>query len=332
MKVSIIVPVYNVENYLYTCLDSLILQTYENLDIILVDDGSTDSSGEICDIYSKRDSRIRVIHKTNGGQSSARNVGLNVADGEYVLFVDSDDYITENAVEVFVEKAAQGKPDILQGDILNDKERMKNPDFRRIEHENKICATKVFLAEKLSTETYDIVPFLYFVKREYLIRSGLQFHEGVFYEDQLWTLQLLTGSGTVMKIRHPFYYYRMDRPGSTTNSMYLKKGLDAACICNLMYRYLMSNTTINKEYGSLALLISLYQFVSVWRRLNHADRKQVSQKIMDETFELVFTYTEGYKPLRCEVRKYYQNRFLYAVKWDLKKYLIKLKDRSKCIK
>lgn len=92
-KVSVIIPVYNVEDYLERCLDSVINQTYKNLEIIVVDDGSTDNSGEICDEYDKKDSRIIVIHKDNGGVSSARNQGMDICTGDYIAFVDSDDYI-----------------------------------------------------------------------------------------------------------------------------------------------------------------------------------------------------------------------------------------------
>lgn len=98
--ISIIVPVYNTENYLTKCLDSIINQTYKNLEIILIDDGSTDNSGKICDKYAKRDKRIVVIHKTNGGVSSARNLGLKIANGSYIGFVDADDWIADDMYEI----------------------------------------------------------------------------------------------------------------------------------------------------------------------------------------------------------------------------------------
>ena len=97
--VSVIIPVYNVEKYLRRCLDSVVGQTYKDLEIILVDDGSTDGSTEICEEYAKKDSRIRFLRKQNGGLSSARNAGLLVATGEYVTFVDSDDYIEDFTYE-----------------------------------------------------------------------------------------------------------------------------------------------------------------------------------------------------------------------------------------
>ena len=97
--ISIIVPVYNVEKYIEKCLDSIINQTYTNLEIILVDDGSKDRSGEICDIYQKKDKRIKVIHNTNSGVSKTRNCGLNEANGKYICFADADDYLMEDYVE-----------------------------------------------------------------------------------------------------------------------------------------------------------------------------------------------------------------------------------------
>lgn len=101
--VSIIVPVYKVERYIHRSIDSLLRQTYNNLEIILVDDGSPDNCPFICDKYAMQDNRIRVIHKSNGGLSDARNAALNVMTGQYVTFVDSDDYIADNMIEKFIE-------------------------------------------------------------------------------------------------------------------------------------------------------------------------------------------------------------------------------------
>ena len=100
--ISVIIPVYNVEEYLCECVDSVLVQTYQNFEIILVDDGSTDSSGRICDEYAEKDSRISVIHQENRGPSKTRNTGLNNANGKYIYFLDSDDYIENNALELLV--------------------------------------------------------------------------------------------------------------------------------------------------------------------------------------------------------------------------------------
>lgn len=121
--ISIIIPVYNVEEYLSRCIDSVLNQTHKNLEIILVDDGSADNCGKICDEYAQKDSRIKVIHKENGGVSSARNAGLDIAQGDYVAFVDADDYVEKEMCEYLLKEMESGEFDIIQYnycDVLED--------------------------------------------------------------------------------------------------------------------------------------------------------------------------------------------------------------------
>ena len=115
MVISVIIPIYNAERHLERCLESILRQTYYNMEIILVNDGSTDSSGKLCDFYGDKDSRIIVIHQKNGGVACARNSGLTASSGEYVLFVDSDDVLPLNAVEIYVNTAENHDADIISG-------------------------------------------------------------------------------------------------------------------------------------------------------------------------------------------------------------------------
>lgn len=119
MLVSLIVPIYNVEKFLNKCVDSLIAQTYKNIEIILVDDGSPDNCGKICDEYVLKDGRIRVIHKTNGGLSDARNAGIKMANGKYVLFIDSDDFVEEDFVESMVSELKDDIDLVMCGKFIN---------------------------------------------------------------------------------------------------------------------------------------------------------------------------------------------------------------------
>jgi glycosyltransferase involved in cell wall biosynthesis len=141
---SIIVPVYNVERYLNKCLDSILNQTFKDFELILVNDGSRDKSGEICDRYEKVDKRIKVIHKDNGGLSSARNAGLNIAEGDYIAFVDSDDFIHYRMYEILINTAIKKKSDITMCkymdafeheiyDLQGDKELTNTIDFSNLE-------------------------------------------------------------------------------------------------------------------------------------------------------------------------------------------------------
>ncbi len=277
-KVSIIVPVYNVENYLRECVNSLIGQTYQDLEIILVDDGSMDRSGEICEEYSRNDARIRVFHQSNQGQSAARNLGVSKSTGEYILFVDSDDYITFDACEKLIKAAQETKSDIVTADILNEKDKIETEkDFRRLPQENIALPGDEYLTEALKANAYDITPWLRLVKKEYLDKIKLSFKEGCYYEDQLYTLQLFTSGCTVTKIRFPFYYYRMDRVGSTTNVANLKKGLDFVRILAAMVKYIdeLPNDENLHDSSGLILGLAVYHLADVWLRMSSANQKLV---------------------------------------------------------
>lgn len=327
-KVSIIVPVYNVENYIKECLDSLIGQSMKEIEIILVDDGSTDFSGMICEQYAKNDSRIKVIHQKNTGQSAARNRGMNIATGKYIMFVDSDDYIARNACEVLFQTAEKNTVEVIAADLLNEKEQIMTTDFRKIKSENIVINGNEFVKEKIITTTYDIVLVLYFISRSFIDRVHLRFKEGLFYEDQLWTMQLLSQTKSIIKIRYPFYFYRMDRSGSTTNKMYLKKGTDAATICNCMSNYLNSiEENDYKRYYHTILLMSVFQFVRVWLRLSRSDRKIAAGELKKETIENALKYDMYYQGLYDVVSDFYKCRTIFALKNDVHMFIRKVIKR-----
>lgn len=159
--ISVIVPVYNVEEYIERCIESIIKQTYNNIEIILIDDGSKDKSNEICDIYAQKDKRIKVIHKENEGVSKARNVGLDIAKGEYIVFIDSDDYVETNYINTLYELSLENNSDIticgvkdenINGNILNEskdttKKMLKKETLKELlneEYFNCVCWAKIY--------------------------------------------------------------------------------------------------------------------------------------------------------------------------------------------
>lgn len=226
-KISVIVPVYNVEKYIHKCVDSIINQTYENLEIILVDDGSPDNCGKICDEYSKKDNRIRVIHKENGGLSSARNAGLDIATGEYIGFVDSDDYIATDMYEKLYECIQKEKSDMAICNFL-----YVDESYLPIEHLNIDTSLKNETLK--NTEIY--YKFLehkgwYFitaVNRLYKknIWSVLRFPCGKQHEDEFTAHRIVGVCDTVSCIDDALYYY-IQREGSITNVDFSLKNLDA---------------------------------------------------------------------------------------------------------
>ena len=218
--VSIIIPVYNVQDYLARCVDSVLTQTYTDLEIILVDDGSIDISGDICDEYALHDARVRVIHKENGGLSDARNAGLDVARGNYVAFIDADDYVHPSFVELLLktinETGAQIAVSTWQELKDGDKPRKvktRRPRCTILTQEEAISS--VFYQKKLNHSACSRI-------FETQLFNNLRFPEGMLYEDLAIIYPLLCKVEKVALINTPMYYY-MHRQGSIITTMSLRR-------------------------------------------------------------------------------------------------------------
>lgn len=223
--VSVIVPVYNVEKYLSQCLDSIIHQTYKNLEIILVNDGSTDGSGKICDDYAAKDGRIKVIHQENGGLSDARNKGLDLMTGQFVTFVDSDDYLENNCIHTLYTYACTCKTDISIGKFVEFEENTSQFLFHNhLNNGNKI----EFLTGDQCLERHHTVFLSIFVTAwAKLYRTSLfndsnpckkiRYPLGVLHEDQYTTHKLFFKSNKIVFVNDYLYVYRV-RKNSITNT------------------------------------------------------------------------------------------------------------------
>lgn len=220
--ISVIVPVYNVENYLSACIESIINQTFSDLEIILVNDGSTDRSGEICDEYARKDSRIKVIHKSNAGLSVARNTGLDVAQGSYILFVDSDDYINFDACEMLVKTALREQADIVQGKGIKFKE--KNEIQVETGTGRISCYSNIDALEALF-EYYDsdirVVAWNKLFHKNLFKR--LRFPNNLIYEDTYLIPRLFYEANKVVVVDYYTYYYRLSENSIMRSSFTLKK-------------------------------------------------------------------------------------------------------------
>ena len=224
LKLSIIVPVYNVEKYLHKCVDSLLAQdlSHEEYEIILVDDGSPDHCGEICDRYAAEHSNIRVIHRENGGLSSARNTGIDVAQGKYIQFVDSDDFLEPNVLKSLVQKMEDEQLDILRFNYQNVNEKYEvfepNKDPKRfVNYSEEVCDSLTFLNERLGPACYACQ---FMVRRELL--TDCKFKEGIYFEDTEWTPRIMLKAHRVTSIDFMVYNYLV-RQGSITQCVDEKK-------------------------------------------------------------------------------------------------------------
>ena len=210
-KVTIIVPVYNVEKFLWKCLDSLINQTYKNLEIILIDDGSTDNSGKICDEFANVDNRIIVIHQINAGISIARNVGLDKMTGSYVTFVDSDDYLDLDAIEKFLTISTKEAADIVCCEaIIIFKDRI----IHNSNKENEKYSTEL-IKEKILLDQLGNHAITKFYKSE--LWKSIRFPKKLVYEDFYTIPSVCVNAKKIVYKCEPLYYYNRINPNSLSS-------------------------------------------------------------------------------------------------------------------
>lgn len=203
--ISVIVPVYNVEPYLKECLDSIINQTYKNLEIILIDDGSLDNCGKICDEYAKKDNRIKVIHKENGGLSSARNAGLDIAEGEYISFIDSDDYVAENFIETLYKLCVENDCDISECDFL----KFENDVVIQEKITEIQCYTSNEVQHKIYSEEYVKTIVVWNKLYKKYLYENMRFPLGKINEDEFITYKVLYNcKSNIAVTNEQLYYYR----------------------------------------------------------------------------------------------------------------------------
>lgn len=267
--ISVIVPVYNVEDYLDRCVDSIVNQTYKNLEIILVDDGSTDSSGLRCDEWAEKDKRIVVIHKKNGGLSDARNVGMRNANGEYIGFVDSDDFIDPNMYQILLDIVEKTDSEIAECQWLafeNEKEldgySVKNEENEFIELSTEE-ALKELIVEKMIKQT--VVNKLY--HRKLIIED---FPVGKINEDDFWTYQIIAQADRIVHINVSLYFY-YQRSTSIMHVKYSPKRLDGVEARKWRMYFIKENFPRIFNYACLSFLWTCFYHYQVICRNTEID-------------------------------------------------------------
>lgn len=199
--VSIVIPVYNVEKYLKDCVNSVISQTYADLQIILVDDGSTDSSGNICDAFAEKDERIHVIHKKNGGLSDARNAGTSASKGEFIFYLDSDDYLENDALQVLLRTQDQHRADVVVGNYFYTYDDREDIAENKEQVLDKATSIERLMSGEIQTFTWGKL-----VRAE--IAKKHKFPAGLLFEDHFWTHLVFQDSNIIACIPQPLVHYR----------------------------------------------------------------------------------------------------------------------------
>lgn len=286
-KISIIVPVYNSVEYIERCLDSINNQTYQNYEVILVDDGSDDGSGQICDEYAFKNNRIRVIHQDNKGQANARNVGLDNIDGDYVAFVDSDDWLDENAYNIVNSIIEEQAPDIVCFDVA-----MTNENGDKIYHnvnnkELKQMLPRDMVEMIIRDEGVRSYPVNKICRREMF--GQLRFPEGQVFEDVDIIYQPFFEAEKVCYLKQDLYFYRL-RKSSTTHERDVSK-----IVRNLIYIYNAKKkraALVEQHFLDMSELLVNDIFVSA---LDVYDRIRAYENIQLEDYNVNEKTIENYK-------------------------------------
>lgn len=289
--VSIIIPVYNVKKYLNECVESVVRQSYSKIEIIIVDDGSSDGSSSICDNWEKRDSRIKVIHKQNGGVSSARNKGLDISSGQWIAFIDSDDWIAPNYIEKLVMVASATRADVVGCEyLLTYKSGVISDDQIR---EEETYNSKDYYAKFYSYHGIYTVVHSKIFRRKTIgnIRFKEMLHgEKVVNEDVYFTRDMLDNVGRIVLIPDELYMYRQ-REGSIMHAQHSEKLTKLIRAID----YCISSHSENSEFYDEACLMHYIAMCDNFFKLTHAEKKGWKKQLQGDLKRLLNARTFRFK-------------------------------------
>ncbi len=292
--VSIIIPVYNVENYLRECIDSAVNQTYQNLEIILVDDGSTDSSGKICDEYLEKDERVTVVHQKNGGLSRARNRGLEESTGKYIYFLDSDDYISTDAIEKLYRIINTEKTDFVFFDAISFEDSSKGFNieqrYKRNNSYNSDNGINILSAMQKNNEYHSAV-YLMFFDRTFLESNNFKFVPDILYEDLVFTYQAYCKAKKVVQCCEALYYRRY-RPNSIMTSS--KNYKHFSSIVQVYKEILLCSSDITNEPFAINYLSRCaFNVFNIYEKLNAKDRRHCKKELVEFRKNVIYNNAFG---------------------------------------
>lgn len=294
MKISVIIPIFNIEKYLPKCIESVVRQSYKDLEIILVDDGSPDHCGEICDEWAKKDNRVKIFHKENGGLSDARNFGLKEATGDYILFLDGDDYWSDKyAISRLVKRIEVTNADILNFSYVKFFEKTNEfvPYFQR--QTDMPLSLKDYNSQlqfMMSHGLYIASAWNKLIRHSILSDKTL-FRQGVFSEDIEWCLKLLVQARSIDFVCENFYCYRQ-RDNSITHSIDDKKCTD---LCDNIIRCFKLCNTMQEDKRKAIYAYIAFQYSTFIKIQAQAKNKQIKNIKRLSVYKWVLKYHNGNK-------------------------------------
>lgn len=321
-KISIVVPVYNVEKYIHESLNSILNQTYKNFELLLIDDGSKDNCPQICDEYAKKDSRIRVIHKENGGLSDARNCGIKNATGDYIMFFDSDDYLSSNeAIEKIADKINSENRDVVLFFFKYSFENRAengiveyNDNYRNIKLSGTTKAQQ--LEELVKNNVYISSAVVKVIRRQLFVDNDLYFVKGIYSEDVDWSARLMICAKSFSLLNESLYIYRQ-RDMSISQTVKKKTIVD---ISNNIKRCIEISENVAEDDKEAYMNYVAYQYITFLNVYNLCDEdvKYIMKDMKQYSYLLNYHWNGKVKKIYMFKKLMGFNLMLKAISFYLK--------------
>lgn len=290
VKVSVVIPVYKVEKYLEQCVDSVLNQNYPSIEVILVDDGSPDRCPQICEEYAKNYECVKVIHKENGGLSSARNCGMQAATGKYIMFLDSDDWWNEN---IKLEKLIQKVEEVQDAEMtcfcalnyIQQQGLVLRHDASFYEHEKGILTKEQYYQKVVKQGNLQETAYTKIFSKQFLMDNKLLFQEGLLGEDTEWMFRVLRKANRVLIMNEPLVVYRYGREGAITNTISIKNVMDILVVISQSVDYYKYKSGDNLRKYELAHCAYLwFVALSMFAKLPGTEKKQCEATLKKYVF------------------------------------------------
>lgn len=328
ISISLIIPVYNTECYLERCLDSILGFNECEIEILLINDGSTDGSALLCEKYELRDKRIKVFHKKNGGLSDARNYGLKKAKGKYVIFIDSDDYLDKKAFLHFLRLAEKYKLDIVTGKGESINKKNQRAMLENYDTKNKIFTGKEYLKLQFKYQCYPVSACLNMYRRDFLISNRLYFMYGVYFEDEEWIPRVFLEAKRVMGINCCFYYYIIRENSITTSDNCEKKMKSRLKVCNAALCWILKLNDIELKKHLKSFFVERYFRTIIFAQKNNeiSRNELIYQIAKEEKKEWMWILEKNFHIFACLWRT---KRKVFLMGFKFKNFMLNIKKHIK---
>ncbi len=309
--ISVVIPVYNVEDYLRECVESVLNQTYQNYEIILVDDGSTDSSGKICDEYADK---ATVIHQDNAGLSAARNAGFEKSNGKYVYFLDSDDYILPETLGKLLTIAENDNADFVFFDAVSFADVVDfkvNQNYIRKTQYKTCSGLEMFRSLCDNKDYHSAVPLL-FLRKSFLLENFVRFVDGILYEDMIYTYQVFCTAKTVSHCCEALYYRRYRKSSIMTSKKNLKHFHSAVKVYYEVLKFTRESEIQQKDIAEKYIVRCAYNVFNIYEKLGKSDKKtlQTSMKKIKNNILSNRSFGDMSLEMRCKGKFFW---FVYKI-------------------